>query len=317
MLQKEISFKIKETSEKLEIRETIVLNFLALISSTKNYTSKDLIRLTALPQVHLYRLIKEFSDILEPNIKYIKLKNNFSKEMSGFIEKIKKNIVINNLNEIKKTFKKYQKDKPKPNRNLDQFYATINTTLKRVIKMANNGDLNNKKIAFLGDDDLTSVVAALSHKSKKITVFEIDDRLNNFIKNISDKNNLNIEIVKQDFLQPIDKKYFNKYDIIFTDPPYTKDGLKLFLNQAIKLMKSNFLSRIYLCYGNSDRAREREIEIQKILLNHNLLINTKINNFNKYNGAKSIGSNSSLYLLDWSPSTKTVNLDLKKIYTNE
>ena len=317
MLQKEILFKIKETSEKLEIRETTILSFLDLISSKKNYTSKDLIRKTALPQTHLYRLIQEFTDILEPNIKYIKVRTDFSKKLSGFIEKAKQDTLINNLSEIKKTFKSYQKNKPQPNRDLDQFYATVNTTFKRVFKMAKNSDLKNKKIAFLGDDDLTSVATALSHQAQEITVFEIDDRLNNFIKQISDKNNLNIEIVKQDLRQPIDKRHFNKYDIIFTDPPYTKDGIELFLNQAIKLMKNSFLSRIYLCYGNSDRAREREVEIQKLLLNHNLIIKSKINQFNKYYGAESIGSNSSLYLLDWTPSTKTINSDFKKIYTNE
>jgi hypothetical protein len=148
-------------------------------------------------------------------------------------------------------------------------------------------------------------------------VFEIDDRLGKFITNISRENGLEIEVIKKDLFQPLDKKLLNKYDIVFTDPPYTNEGINIFLNQAVRLIKKNFLGRIYLCYGNSDRAREREIEIQKLILDHNLIIKTKLYQFNKYYGAESIGSQSSLYVLDWTPSTKTIKIVSGKIYTNE
>jgi len=54
-----------------------------------------------------------------------------------------------------------------------------------------------------------------------------------------------------------------------------------------------------------------------LILGHNLLIKTKLSQFNKYSGAESIGSQSSLYVLDWTPSTKIVESNLKKIYTND
>lgn len=161
------------------------------------------------------------------------------------------------------------------------------------------------------------MATALVGKAKKITVFEIDDRLNKLITQISKENNLNIEVIRQDLRQPILQEYFNKYDIIFTDPPYTIEGVNIFLNQAINLMKKNFLGRIYLCYGNSDRAREREVEIQKLILDHNLIIKAKLNHFNQYYGAESIGSQSSLYVLDWTPSTKIIKSNSKKLYTND
>jgi len=317
MLQEQFLNKMEIISKKLELRRGVIGKFLDLISQPSKYSSKDLIRKLGLPKTHLYRLIHEFTDILEKDQKYIFAKKNMVneiRELTNIVNQSEKNY---NLNEIRRVLKKYQKLRPKPNRDLDQFNATIETTVKRAIKLLKNGDLKGKKVAFLGDDDLVSIATALTCKCNKITVFEIDKRLNEFIAKISKENVLGIEIVEQDLLQPIDKKFLDEYEVIFTDPPYTVEGVNIFLNQAIRILKKDFLGRIYLCYGNSDRAREREVEIQKLILSHNLLIKTKLSKFNKYVGAESIGSQSSLYILDWTPQTKTVNTNLKKVYTNE
>lgn len=317
MLQKQFLNKVEIISKKLELRHRVVVKFLILISEPLRYTSKELIRKLGLPQTHLYRLIHEFTDILEKNSKYIFVKKSMVNEIREMSNKIRLDERTCDLKRVREVLIKYQKFRPKPKRDLDQFNATIKTTIKRVIKLLKNGDLNDKKVAFLGDDDLVSVAAALTHKCNKITVFEIDKRLNEFINKISKENDLEIEIIEQDLSQPIDKKWLDEYDVVFTDPPYTIDGINIFLNQAIRIFKKNFLGRIYLCYGNSDRAREREVEIQKLILGHNLLIKTKFPQFNKYFGAESIGSQSSLYVLDWTPSTKTIELNLKKVYTND
>lgn len=316
MSQEQLLKKIVLISKKLELRQGVVVDFLKLISEPLRYSSKELIRKLGLPKTHLYRLIHEFTDILEKDSKYIFVKKDMENEIRELSNKISQDERTCDFKEIRETLKKYQKLRPEPNRDLDQFNATIETTVKRVIKLLKNGDLMGKKVAFLGDDDLVSIAAALTHKCNKITVFEIDKRLNEFIAKISKENNLEIEIIEQDLSKPIDKKWLDEYEVVFTDPPYTIDGINMFLNQAIRVLKKNFLGRIYLCYGNSDRAREREVEIQKLILEHNLLIKTKLSQFNKYIGAESIGSQSSLYILDWTPRTKTVNSNIKKVYTN-
>ncbi len=317
MSQEKLTQRIDEIAKKLEIRQKIILDFLFLISHKSNLSSKDLIRRLGLPQAHLYRLIHEFTEILEPKTNYIFVKSGMVEEIARFTKKRISEYGIQNPEDIKKIIIKYQKMRPKPDRDLDQFTATISTTIRRLKLLSKNDDLKGKEIAFLGDDDLVSVALALTRQCKKITVFEIDDRLNKLISQISKENNLEIEIIKQDLCQSLDKKYFGKYDVVFTDPPYTREGINIFLNQAIRLINKNFLGRIYLCYGNSDRAREREVEIQKLILGHNLIIKTKFDQFNKYFGAESIGSQSSLYVLDWTPSVKIINSNFKKIYTNE
>jgi len=317
MTENEMQQKIEVVAQKLELRQIEVVKFLKLATSRSGYTSKELIRKMGFPQTHLYKLIHEFTDILEPKTRQIVVKKELFDELNNYIKKIIYSTDTINRKLIKKIIQKYQNIRPAPNRDLDQFTATTSTTVKRVAKLAKYGDLKNKEIAFLGDDDLVSVGVALAQQCKKITVFEIDDRITKLIAKISEENNLNIEIINHDLRQSLSPKYFHNYDLVFTDPPYTKEGINIFLNQAVSLIKKNFLGRIYLCYGNSDRAREREVEIQKLILDHHLLIKNKFNQFNQYFGAESIGSRSSLYVLDWTPGTKIIKSDLKKIYTND
>mgnify|MGYP001597733675 FL=1 len=168
----------------------------------------------------------------------------------------------------------------------------------------------------MGDDDLTSIAVGVTKQAKRITVFEIDERLTSLIEKISLEYDLGIEIVKKDLRSPFSREYLSQFDTVFTDPPYTGGGISLFLNRGIELLRKRYVSRLYLCYGNSDRARERELEIQKIINEKDLLIHSKHFQFNKYIGAESIGSSSSLYLLDWTPKTKSTNIS-GKFYTNE
>lgn len=314
MVQKDLLAKVKNVAEKLELRQAVIVQFLDLISSKHKYTSKDLVRKLGLPQVHLYRLVHEFTDLLAPKDVYIRVKRQMVDEVVGCVREFSETKRIDK-NALKEVVRKYQKLRPKPIRNLDQFNATSYTNLRRIIKLNKSDDLLDKKIAFLGVD-LTAITASATKKPKKVVLFEIDSRITNFVQLFSSENCLAIEAINQDLRHPVNKQYNGSFDVVFCDPPFTKDGVNIFLNQAIGLIKGNLLGRIYLCYGNSDRAREREVEIQKLILDHNLIIKTKLNKFNKYNGAESIGSQSSLYVLDWTPRTKIVKIDYKKIYTN-
>lgn len=89
--------------------------------------------------------------------------------------------------------------------------------------------------------------------------------------------------------------------MVFTDPPYTPAGVRLFLSRAIEAInKKNLNSRIYLCYGNSDRAKERYLPIQNIINQAGLMNRYVFDKFNRYYKADSIGA-SSLYILEITP----------------
>lgn len=305
---------LETIAAKLELRITDIQKVISLLLFHNRLANSSLVRLSGLPKTHLQRLLVELKDYLEPSGPFCQLKPEARKILSKFVSSpdwpSKKSKIISLLS-------RPQNSRPAPDRQLDQFYATVSTSARRAILMAKNGDLNGCSVAILGDDDLDSLAVALISAPSRITVFEKDPRLLALIGKISRENNLSVELVEFDLTQKLPAKYLHQYDTIFSDPPYTPDGISLFLNQGINLMKPKLLSRFYLCYGNSDRARERELAVQQIILNHGLLIKEKKCQFNYYHGAPSIGSRSSLFLLDWTPQTKITAVNFQKIYSYE
>lgn len=206
-----------------------------------------------------------------------------------------------------------------PLRQYDQFTATPETVLKRASLLKHLGDIDNKKLLFFGDDDFTSILVARLGKPTEIVVLDIDDRILDKIKSISDKLSLNIKTIKHNLTKILPKEFLNRFDVIFTDPPYTPEGIRLFLSRSISsLDRDNLTARIYLCYGNSDRAKERFLPIYRSIIDSGLMIRYVFDKFNRYQGAESIGSSSSLFVLDVTPKVKTlIKGDYENpIYTN-
>ncbi len=206
---------------------------------------------------------------------------------------------------------------PRPHREFDQFTATTEATAKRALLMSENNDLARRRVIFLGDDDLTSIAVAMTEPAIELQVLEIDRRLVTLIKETSKRMRLGIRVTEADLRTDVPREMLGRFDVVFTDPPYTPSGVALFLNQAISVLKRTQTSRIYLCYGTSDKSRERELVIQEIINERGLVIRTKLPDFNHYSGAKSIGSKSSLYILEWTPRTRVVLADRKRVYTHE
>lgn len=241
-------------------------------------------------------------------------KTNLNKILTalGDFKKYEKNIleyeqIINTKPQI------YTESRPKANRQFDQFFATEKSIFDKISLISQSGDFYNRSVCILGDDDLLSLAIATLNQAKKITVFEIDPQICDYIK--SQKQD--IEVISFDLKNKIPQNLKNQFDLIITDPPYTAAGISLFLNRGIELLKPLLTSRIYLSCGTSDRARERELAFQQIIWQMGLLINSKYFQFNQYIGADSIGNRSSLYVLDWTPKTKTIKIDSNPIYTNQ
>lgn len=310
--------QLSNAAEKLDIRESSLLDLLALLGARGLVENQEVLRITGLPKTHIGRILQVFSDYLEPPSKNVVIRKEFTTQFGACLKQFDYRIGLSELEQkVLQTLKNYRPNRPEPDRQWDQFTATEETTAKRAKLLQENGDLYNRRIAFLGDDDLTSIAVALTGHPKEITVFEIDERLISLIETISSDLGLNIKIFHHDVRQPVPEHEKRKYDSIFTDPPYTPAGITTFLNQGIDLLRPRLSSRIYFCYGNSDRAREREIEIQKRINYTGLLLSTKLPAFNKYFGAESIGASSSLYLCDWTEKTKPSKITSDRIYTNQ
>lgn len=228
-------------------------------------------------------------------------------------------------------FSKYEKDRPKPDRNLDQFRATEDTALRRAMLLGNIPGISQKQILFLGDSDLTSIAFALFFKAKEITVVDIDRVLLRFIAEVAQKEGLPIDAFEHDLRNPLPKPKFKQYDISFFDPPFTTEAVNIWLVRAMEATlsggsnsdrkKPEFLSEklYFLSYGYTDRETERGLKIQKIITSLGLLIQEKIKDFNRYFGAESIGSKSDLYLIQPTPQVNIRMLDVARsqFYTGQ
>lgn len=225
--------------------------------------------------------------------------------------------------------KTYLDDRPTPEFSLDQSHADFSTVVKKTLYLLKRGDIEGRNIIFLGDDDLISLAVGLTQLAKKITVIDVDNRILDFLsKSIKDLALNNFNIILHDLRESTPTEILNKYDVVVMDPPYTIEGLRLFLKRARQVLKSQILindethivtgKKCLLSFGN--KPPEEMQKMQLSILDHGFIINEMIPDFNHYKGASIIGKFSHLYYLQSiSSTTSTYNFDLASlpIYTSE
>ncbi|UCD00728.1 MAG: adenosylmethionine decarboxylase [Promethearchaeota archaeon] len=229
------------------------------------------------------------------------------------------------LNEIKD----FLENRPAPKFSLDQSHADFPTIIKKTLYLLKKGDIEGRKIIFLGDDDLISLAVGLTQLGKEITVLDIDNRVLNFLSESVERLSIkNFNILSHDLREPCPEKIVNKYDVVMVDPPYTNEALRLFLKRARQVLKSNINvngknyplvgKKCLLSFGS--KPPEEMQKLQLSILDHGFIINEMIPDFNHYEGASIIGKFSHLYYLHSviNPSDKyNLSLSSHPIYTSE
>ncbi len=229
------------------------------------------------------------------------------------------------LNELKDLVNK----RPDPEFSLDQSHADFSTIVKKVLYLLKKGDIEGRKIIFLGDDDVISLALGLTKLADEITVVDIDKRVLDFIsqsaKNLNFKN---FTVLTHDLRKSCPNTIRNKYDVVLMDPPYTIEGLRLFLKRARQVIKSNLKinnkiypivgKKCFLSFGNKPPAKMQKLQLA--ILDHGFIINEMLPDFNHYKGASIIGKFSHLYYLQSviNPNDKfNLSFSSQPIYTSE
>jgi len=228
------------------------------------------------------------------------------------------------LNKIKASLER----RPSPEFSLDQSHADTPTVLKKVLYLLKKGDIEGRKIIFLGDDDSISLAIGLTKLAKEITVVDIDNRVLNFISHSAEDFSLeNFSVKNHDLREKCPQDITNKYDVVIMDPPYTIEGLRLFLKRAKQVLKSNIHingkkypvigKKCLLSFGNKPPDEMQKVQLS--VLDHGFIINEMIPDFNHYKGASIIGKFSHLYYLQSviNPSKYDFNFTSLPIYTSE
>lgn len=327
-----------------DLKEAEVIGLLYLIQNDKNLTNTNLIQKTGLPKETLRLFKATINEFLEDstddgvllNEKGLQLTNEvelkpYEWSLVSLQEQLSKSTLLNakTAQELKDTLAKVREASVlDPKRKYDQFFATEDSTLSKALLLEQKGDINDKSILILGDDDLLSITLGVicsrsqNTKYKEIHVVDIDQNILSAIDSFVQDNSLeNITTQHLDVRKDIKPDLLNRFDVVITDPPYTKAGAELFLSRSVEMLKpaDNYNSPyIYLYFGNSFKEPEKTLKLQDVINKHKLLVEDKINKFARYNGADSIGNASSVYILKTSTHTESFAdyLD-NEIYTFE
>ncbi|ACJ16848.1 hypothetical protein, conserved [Thermococcus onnurineus NA1] len=194
-----------------------------------------------------------------------------------------KTVELDAFSDLLEQFKEIVKDRPQPLHDFDQAYVTPETTVARIALMHTRGDLENKEVFVLGDDDLTSVALMLSGLPKRIAVLDIDERLVKFIEKVADEIGFsNIEMFTFDLREPLPDYALHKFDTFITDPPETVDAIRAFVGRGIATLKGPGCAG-YFGITRRESSLDKWRDIQRVLLNEfNVVITDIIRNFNEY-----------------------------------
>lgn len=192
---------------------------------------------------------------------------------------------------------------PAPRQALDHVPATPATAAKRALWLDGTFQLPGARLLCIGDHDLTSLAAALVNPGLEITVVDVDKQLLTYIDAVARRESLNIRCLYSDFRYGLARGAQQWGDLVFTDPPYTPEGVELFLTRGLEGLRDREHARLMMAYGYGAHHPGLGLKVQQSLSALHLVYEAIWPQFNRYNGAQAVGSSSDLYVLR--PSTRS------------
>ncbi|GAA3451970.1 bis-aminopropyl spermidine synthase family protein [Dactylosporangium matsuzakiense] len=181
---------------------------------------------------------------------------------------------------------------PAPDQALDHVAATAETAERRARWLATTYDLAGARVVCIGDHDLTSLALRRACPDTEVTVVDVDERLLAYI----DGQGAGIACYQADLRFGLPPAVAGSADLIFTDPPYTPEGVQLFLGRGAQALRDRVNGRLVMAYGFSPLTPALGLKVQRAVLDLDLVIEAMLPAFNRYHGAQAVGSASDLYV---------------------
>jgi hypothetical protein len=186
---------------------------------------------------------------------------------------------------------------------LDHVPATEASILERARHLAGSYALAGRHLVCLGDHDLTAVAVKLLVPGATVSVVDIDDRLLAYLDAVSDRLGLDLRLYAADLRLGLPRALQEAAAIVFTDPPYSLDGVDLFVRRGVEALADRPGASVLFCYGTGERGDERLLDVQDRLVRLHLVLEALLPGFNRYHGAHAIGAASALWVVR--PSRRT------------
>lgn len=180
----------------------------------------------------------------------------------------------------KKIFKRIIKQRPLPTDEFYQDFLSEKSIFDRIKIMHDLCDIQDKEICVLGDDDFFSAALGLTGIPRKITAFDVDERIVDALNDIGKKEKININSVRYDISKKPLEKFRKKYDLIVTEPVETLQGLKIWLSRCAFFLKKD--GALYFGLTLVESPLKKWHEIQKMLNKMNFVITDIIRNHSYY-----------------------------------
>jgi len=192
---------------------------------------------------------------------------------------------------------------PASRRALDHVAATPETAAWRGLWLDASYDLAGARLLCVGDHDLTSLAATLVNPDLAVTVVDLDERILEFIDAEAQRLGLSVRCLWADLRLVLPVSVAGSADLVFTDPPYTPEGVRLFLARGAEGLRDRERGRLIMAYGFSDRTPALGLKVQQSVQDLGLACEAVLPAVNRYVGAQAVGSASDVYVCR--PTTRT------------
>lgn len=334
---------IDEVKERVNLKEgrSVLIKILSIIYLEGSISTKEVARKSILPIPVVTAIKKEFINlkILEQNkgIQLTTIGKTYVENECGFLglDTALYKLLLNEedyrlqlMKELSSEYAHIYDNRPQVDVTIDQAKGTAETGFKRALLCLEKQSLIGKRILCVGDDDLISVAIGLLLKKLysdtkvikyKICVFDIDARYVEYINLVAKEYEIPVECFKVNLKEPLPIYFANSFDCFFTDPPYTNDGMSLFLSRGISALKKERGLNIFLSYGQ--KPIQETLHLEQTILMHGVVIADIYKSFNRYEGASLLGNVSQMIILETTDDMNMVIPDtekyMNKIYTGE
>jgi predicted methyltransferase len=185
---------------------------------------------------------------------------------------------------------------PAPARGLDHVSATPQTVVRRALWLAATFDLAGANVLFLGDHDLTSLAVRQISPGANVAIADVDERVLAHISGLARGRQRHARCLFADLRFGLPADLDGWADLVFADPPYTPEGVGLFLARGLQSLRHREHGRIVMAYGYSDRHPSLGRQVQESVQRLGVAFEAILPRFNRYTGAQAVGSASDLYV---------------------
>lgn len=186
---------------------------------------------------------------------------------------------------------------PPPTPAMDHVPADPETVLRRAQWLESRYLLDGARLVFLGDHDLTSLAACALRPELAVTVVDLDERVLEYVDRLAAERGYDIRCRHADLRFGLPPAATGWADLVFSDPPYTPEGMALFAARGVEALRDPATEgRLVLAYGYSSRSPALGLKVQQELHRLGLVFEAVLPGFHRYHGAQAIGSAADLYV---------------------